>query len=251
MTGSVEAVLREDGDFVGVEGCVGAIEDAGDLDDATGGEGAEAFVVVELGGSADVDGELTAVWSLDDEGLRVGVHADDGGIELVDVGASIVGADGVDVEGGSDLAGDLSVGVNLDGFAEVEVKVEADGCALGDDERVCERDGDGGGGEGGGFCLNGGCGAGLGGEVSDGGGAEGDGDAVVGADGDVVHVEQRLESVVAGEVDGGGAAEKRHDVAGGVGCVDALDLHGEGGDACDGGVGADDEGWTGYCVGGC
>ena len=37
--GGVEAVLREDADVVGVDGGVGAIEVAGELNDAAGGEG--------------------------------------------------------------------------------------------------------------------------------------------------------------------------------------------------------------------
>ncbi len=41
--------------------------------------------------AVDVDGEVAAVRSLDDEGLRVGVDADDGGVELVDVGSGVAG----------------------------------------------------------------------------------------------------------------------------------------------------------------
>ena len=81
-------------------------------------------------------------------------------------------------------------------------------------------------------------------EVADGCGAERDGDAVVGADGNVVHVEEGLETVEAGEVDGGRAAEERNAVAAGVDCIDAHDLNGERGDAGKRGVGADDKGGT-------
>ena len=49
LAGGVEAVLREDGDFVGGDGGVGGLDGAGDLYDAAGGEIAEAFVVVPLG----------------------------------------------------------------------------------------------------------------------------------------------------------------------------------------------------------
>jgi hypothetical protein len=49
--------------------------------------GVDGFVVIPLGLTVDVDGELTAVRALDDEGLRVDVDADYGGVELIDVGA--------------------------------------------------------------------------------------------------------------------------------------------------------------------
>jgi hypothetical protein len=128
LTVGVEGVLGEDGDFVGVDGGVGFVEDAGDADDAAGGERADGLVVVPLGGAVDVDGELTAVRALDDEGLRGGVDADDGGVELVDVGAGVADGDGGEVEGGRDHAGDGSVG-DLDGLARSKSKWRPTGWA--------------------------------------------------------------------------------------------------------------------------
>ena len=245
QAGGIEAVLREDADVVGVDGGVGAIKVAGELDDAAGGEGGEGFVIAPLGLAVDVDGEVAAVRALDDEGLGVGVDADDGGVKLVNVGAGGGGGNYVEVEGGSDVAGDLAVGVDLDGLVQVEVEVEADGAGGCDDERRGEGGGDGGGGEDGGLGGNGGRGAGDDVEIAEGRGAERDDDAGVGADGDVVHVEESLEAIEACEVDGGRAAEERDAGAGGGDGVDALDFYGEGGDAGEWGVGADDEGGRG------
>ena len=64
LAGGVEAILREDGDFVGVDGGVGAVEGAGNLDDAGGGEVGEGLAVVPLGLAVDIDGEGAAVRSL-------------------------------------------------------------------------------------------------------------------------------------------------------------------------------------------
>ena len=92
--------------------------------------------------------------------------------------------------------------VDLDGFIEAEIHMDADRAGRGDDQRVGQRLGHRAGGEGGGHGLNGGrTGAGL--QVADGGAGEDDVDLGVGVGGDVVHVEQRLQAVVAGEVDGG------------------------------------------------
>ena len=78
------------------------------------------FVVIPLGGAVDVDGEDAAVGSLDGEGLRRGGGIDDTGDELIDVGACVAGAYGVDLERRRHVAGDLSVG-HLDGFIEAEI----------------------------------------------------------------------------------------------------------------------------------
>jgi hypothetical protein len=120
-----EAVLREDGDFVCIDGDIRRVEDARDLDDAAGGELAEAFSVIPLRVSRDVDGEVAAVRTLDDEGLRAGVDADDGGVELVEIRSGIGGQDGRDVEGGCNDAGDLALAVDLDGLAQIEVEMQA------------------------------------------------------------------------------------------------------------------------------
>ena len=98
----VEAVLRQDGNFVRIDGRVGFIEYAGDAHDAAGGERADALAVVPLGISGYVDGELAAMRALHDEGLGGDIDADDGGIELIDVGAGVAGADRADVEGWGD-----------------------------------------------------------------------------------------------------------------------------------------------------
>ena len=135
LAGGVEAVLREDGDFVGADGGVGGFDGAGDLYDAAGGETVDGLVVIPLGLSVDLDGEVAAVGSLNYEGLSGGVDADDGGVEVVDVATGVGGRDCSDVEGGSYIAGDLSGGAYLDGFEEIEVHAEADGLRLGDDER--------------------------------------------------------------------------------------------------------------------
>ena len=203
-----EAALREDGYFVGVDGGVHFVEDAGDLDDAAGGEGAEALAVVPLGAAADVDGEVAAMRALDDEGLGGGVDADDGGVKLVDVGAGVAGADYADVEGGLDLAGDLAAAIDQDRLGQIEVEMQANRLRDGDDEGRGKIDADGGGGEGRGFRRDGGRGAGDGVEIAEGRRAEGDLNAGIGADGNVVHVEQGLEAVEAGEVDGGLTADE-------------------------------------------
>ena len=83
--------------------------------------------------------------------------------------------------------------------------------------------------------------AGAGLEIADGGAGEGDGDLGVGVGRDVIHVEERLEAVVAGEVDGGLAADQGDGVAAGVDGVDGLDGGVKRDNAGDGCIGADDE----------
>ena len=250
LSASVEAILREDGDFVRGDGGVGRLNGTGDVYDAAGGEIAEGLSVVELGLSVDLDGELTSVGSLNDEGLPGDVDTDNRCVEVVDVPAGVSGCDCCDVEGGYDVAVDLTGAIHLNGLEEIEVHAEADWFGLGDDEGCLECDVDGAGGEGCGLGLDGWSRPGLRVEIADGGGAESDLDAGVGGYRDGVEIEQGLEAVVAGEVDGGGAADEGDAVSASVDCVDALELNGERGDTDSGCVGSNDEGVSGDDVGG-
>ena len=144
LTVGVEAILRQDGNFVRIDGRVGFIEFAGDAHDAAGGERADALAVVPLGISGYVDGELAAMRALHDEGLGGDIDADDGGIELVDVGAGVCGADRADVEGRGDLAGDLAIAVDQDRLAQIEIEMQTGGPCLADDDRCRRGVGDGG-----------------------------------------------------------------------------------------------------------
>ena len=68
----VEALSREDGDFVRIDGRVGPIESAGDRTMLLVVEIADALVVIPLGLPGHVDGEVSAMRALNDEGLAVG-----------------------------------------------------------------------------------------------------------------------------------------------------------------------------------
>ncbi len=201
------------------------------------------FAVVPLGLGVDVDGKVAAVRALDGEGLGGGGGVDDAGDELIDVAAGIAGADGANVQSRIDVAGDLAAG-DLDGFIEAEIQVDANGAGGGDDQGVGQGLGDGVGGEGGGHGLDGGrAGAGL--QVADGGAGEDDLDLGVGAGRDVVHVEEGLQAVEAGEVHGGRAAEEGNGVVVGVDGVDGLNGGVKRDDTGQRGVGTDNKGRTG------
>ena len=137
-----EFVLRDDADGIGKDGGGSAVKRAGNLNDGTGGEAVDGVGAFPLGLVVDVDGELAAARTLHYEGVAGSVDADYAGDEFVDEGVGVRGSDGFEVDGRIDDAGDLIVGVNLNGFAKVELEAETDDVVGFNDQRLSEIHGD-------------------------------------------------------------------------------------------------------------
>ena len=229
LPGRIEAVLGQDGDFVGVDGGIVAIERAGNLHDAGRSEIAEAFAVIPLGLAIHVDGEDADVRSLNRKRLRRQGGIDDAGDELIDVGAGIARPYRADLDGRVYLSCDCSAR-HLNGFIQTEVHVDADWTATcGDYQRIVQGLGHDIGRKGTVHGLDRRR-AGSGCEIPDGrrgSRSKGHLDLRIRACGNVIHVEHGLQPVVTSPVDRRRSAQQGNRVVVGVDRVDRLNGGGE------------------------